>query len=111
MVIYKFNMDSLKNTTHFIWDENNLNKNWLSHQVRFAECEEIFFNQPLIILDDIKHSQRESRWYALGHTNAGKRLFVVFTIRGNGIRIISARSMNKKERKAYEKEIKKNTQI
>jgi uncharacterized DUF497 family protein len=45
--------------------------------------------------------QTETRFYALGQTDTGRLLFVVFTARKNLIRVISARDMNKKERKVY----------
>jgi hypothetical protein len=54
-----------------------------------------------MMFSDVKHSQEEIRWYLLGKTDAERFLFVVFTIRSNKIRIISARDMNKKEREVY----------
>ncbi|MBU0501939.1 MAG: BrnT family toxin [Candidatus Margulisbacteria bacterium] len=65
------------------------------------ECEEIFFNEPLVVPDD-KHSKMEQRFYALGRTNQDRLLFVVYTIRSNKIRVISARDMNKRERGCYQ---------
>ena len=85
----------------FEWDEGNRDKNWIKHKVSTTECEQIFFNQPLVIQDDEKHSKEEKRFFALGHTDLGRLLFVVFTIRNGKIRIISARDMNKKERGVY----------
>ncbi|MCI0387992.1 MAG: BrnT family toxin [Acidobacteria bacterium] len=93
--------DELLECTGFEWDEGNKDKNWTSHQVTSAECEEIFFNQPLIVADDTLHSEEENRHYALGQTNAGRLLFIVFTIRNKLIRVISARDMSRKERKVY----------
>ena len=49
----------------FDWDEGNINKNWQKHKVSPAECEQLFFNRPLVIQDDIKHSEAEKRFYAL----------------------------------------------
>lgn len=69
------------------------------------EAEQVFFNEPLIVEDDVKHSQDEPRWYGLGSTDARRMLMVVFTIRSTEIRVISARDMNRKERRVYEKEI------
>ena len=43
----------------FEWDKGNIDKNWLKHKVLHVECEQIFFNEPLILADDIKHSQKE----------------------------------------------------
>jgi len=91
--------------TGFDWDEGNSEKNWIRHKVTKYECEEIFFNQPLIVADDLKHSQQETRYYTLGRTDANRLLFIVFTIREKKVRVISARDMNEKERKKYEKRI------
>lgn len=86
----------------FEWDENNREKNWEKHGVLSSECEDVFFNLPLVIHSDDAHSQNEPRYYALGQTLTGRPLFVVFTIRGENIRVISARDMSRKERKIYE---------
>ena len=95
--------ENLKDCVGFQWDEGNSEKNWISHQVRKSECEQIFFNQPLILGNDLKHSTFEQRYYALGQTDDGRKLFIVCTIRENRIRIISARDMSKKEREVYKK--------
>ena len=92
----------LLSCTGFGWDEGNLEKNWISHKVTAAECEQVFFNLPLVVADDVKHSQNETRFYALGQTDAGRLLFLGFTIRHKLIRVISARDMNRKERKVYQ---------
>jgi len=86
----------------FDWDEGNLYKNEIKHGLHWSEIEEIFFNQPLLIYEDRKHSLEECRCYALGKTDEEKPLFVVFTLRGDRIQVISARKMNRKERRIYE---------
>jgi len=91
----------LQQCSGFEWDEGNSEKNWILHQVTRSECEQLFFNKPLIIGDDEKHSQDEKRWFLLGQTDAKRLLFVVFTLRGELIRVISARDMSKKERNFY----------
>ena len=85
----------------FDWDQGNLIKNWEKHKVSALECEEIFFNHPLVATFDEKHSKDENRYYCLGQTNSGRLLFVVFTVRNKLIRIISARDMSIKEREVY----------
>ncbi len=95
-------MDELGTLEGFDWDHGNQDKNWEAHQVQSAECEMIFFNQPLIIIDDQKHSKSESRFYAFGKTDSERKLLIVFCIRKNKIRVISARDMHKKERAFYE---------
>jgi uncharacterized DUF497 family protein len=95
----------------FDWDRGNLDKNWKLHGVPFWECEQVFFNEPLLVVEDVSHSGVEKRYYALGRTDAGRRLFVVFTIRRNLVRVISARDMSRRERKRYEQEKKENPGI
>lgn len=95
----------------FQWDAGNSNKNLIKHSVTNSECEQVFFNQPIIIVDDSKHSELEKRWFLLGRTDQDRFLFVVFTIRMELIRIISARDMNKKEREIYNEEIKKDSKV
>lgn len=87
----------------FEWDEGNSDKNWDLHQVSKAECEEVFFNVPLIVADDTKHSTTEKRYYVLGQTDRERLLFIAFTIRRNLVRVISARDMNQRETKRYER--------
>lgn len=85
-------------------DKGNINKNWLKHKVSSVECEQIFFNHPLVIQDDIIHSETEKRYHALGKTDLKRALFIAFTARNNFICVISARGMSSKEREAYNNE-------
>jgi hypothetical protein len=94
-------MDEFIAVSGFQWDEANTAKSWLRHDVAWTECEQVFFNLPLIVAPD------EPRYYALGRTNGGRFLFVVFTLRGSLIRVISARAMSRRERKEYEHAEKK----
>jgi uncharacterized DUF497 family protein len=79
---------------------------WLlgARTVAQAQAEEIFFNQPLLMLDDLLHRDQEARYHALGKTLEGRLLHVTFTLRGGGslIRVISARDMHRKERSVNE---------
>ena len=95
-------LERLVRCAGFQWDEGNLLKNWERHRVSAAECEQVFFNRPLVAAPDEGHSGTEPRFFALGHTDADRYLFVVFTIRGRLVRVVSARDMNRRERKAYE---------
>ena len=88
--------------TEFQWDEGNDQKNFLKHGVTQAECEQVFFNSPLLVAGDEGHSQSEARYYALGQTDASRLLFVVFTVRGRALRVISARDMSGKEKRSYQ---------
>ena len=104
-------LDALADCTGFDWDEGNADKNWRKHRVSASECEQVFFNQPLVIAKDPEHSKQEMRFYGLGQTDAGRGLFVIFTIRQNLIRIVSARNMNRNEQKRYQQHEKKNTEL
>lgn len=94
----------------FEWDSGNQEKNWKKHKVAVKEAEAAFKNKPKFIFLDQRHSQVEKRYGLYGKTNEGRLLSLVFTIRGNKVRVITVRNMSKKERSAYEK-IKANTQI
>ncbi len=97
-------LDLLKKCESFDWDQGNEQKNWELHQVKKTEAEQVFFNRPLIVLDTYSQDQ-EKRYLALGVTNAGRLLTIVFTVRKKTmIRVISARDMSRKERKAYEEQ-------
>ncbi len=94
----------LRRCTGFDWDEGNVPKIWEKHQVSTTECEQVFFNLPLLAGLDEKHSLTEKRYYLLGQTDTRRRLFIVATIRGNLLRVISGRDIGRKERKVYEAE-------
>lgn len=91
----------LASATGFEWDAGNAPKVRARHHVEPGECEQAFFVEPFIVTSDAKHSQREARWYAFGRTFASRYLYLVFTMRGTLIRVLSARPMNRKERRAY----------
>lgn len=86
----------------FDWDEGNKDKNWIKHRVAIKEAEQVFFNQPKVIWRDEKHSGSEKRYIILGQTDMKRKLHVVYALRGENIRVISARDQNRKERRHYE---------
>ncbi len=98
-----FDCLELDNVIGFDWDDGNLYKNEKKHGIRWQEIEEVFFNQPLLLSEDAKHSSYEFRCVAYGRCNSYKKLTIIFTKRANKIRVISARDMSKKERIYYEK--------
>ncbi len=93
--------------SEFEWDEGNL-AHIKKHGVTDKECEEIFLNEPFYYEEDQGHSVSETRFEAFGGTDANRKIFLIFTIRNNKIRVVSTRDQNKKERRNYEK-VKKNT--
>src|ERR1700737_1272238 len=88
----------------FDWDDGNSRKSADKHDVSQAEAESVFFNDPLLVVGDAKHSETEQRLNALGKTAQNRLLHISFTLRQNGtmIRVISARDMHRKERRIYE---------
>ena len=93
----------LERCTGFEWDHGNITKNWDTHDVSTGECEQIFFNKPLIVKRDKGHSELENRYYALGQTNMNRFLFAVFTVRNQKIRILSPRDMTDSEIERYQR--------
>ena len=91
--------------TGFDWDEGNARKNE-KHGVSQSESEQVFSNEPLLLLEDQEHGQIASRFQALGSTDSGRLLHIAFTLRAGGalIRVNSARDMHRKERGYYDQE-------
>jgi uncharacterized protein len=87
----------------FEWGAGNSGKNWLGHRVRQVEAEQVLLNRPLLLTADAGRSGREARCLTLGMTDRGRALAVVFTVRAKRVRVISARPMSGKERRAYAK--------
>jgi uncharacterized DUF497 family protein len=99
----EFDCLDLEAVVGFDWDDGNIHKNEDKHGLRWTAMEEVFFNEPLLIVEDFKHSLNKCRCVALGKNNFDELVIVVFTVRNNYIRVISARTMSKKERRIYEK--------
>ena len=97
-------MIDLEQISGFDWDAGNARKSADKHGVSMAEAEQVFFNAPLLMIQDVNHSGQELRIHALGRTDEGRALHVSFTLRKAGtlIRVISARDMHRKERAIYE---------
>ncbi len=93
-----------KQVVAFDWDAGNERKSEEKHAVSRCEAEQVFFNQPLLVLADQKHRKKEERYHALGKSNGARLLHITFTLRSTGtlIRVISARDMHRKERNIYE---------
>jgi uncharacterized DUF497 family protein len=97
-------MIDLDQITGFDWDAGNSRKSAEKHDVSQAEAESVFFNDPLMVVEDARRSETERRFNALGKTAQNRLLHITFTLRQNGtmVRVISARDMHRKERKTYE---------
>lgn len=99
----QFDCLDIENIVGFDWDEGNIHKNENKHGLKWTMIEEVFFNEPLLIAEDFNHSNSECRCLALGKNDMDDLVSVIFTLRQNKIRVISARTMSKKEKKVYEK--------
>ena len=108
-------MEDIKNlisqSGEFDWNKWNIDKNLIKHKVSAQECEEVFLNKPFFKLIPLTEGKTEQRYYAFGITDRKRNLTIVFTIRNNKIRVVSARDMSRKERRIYDKDLEKITKI
>ena len=95
-------MKVLPEPAKFQWDEGNSEKNFKKHKITIKETEEVFFDINKKLFKDIIHSENEDRFIILGKTKEKKLLYVVFTVRNKKVRVISSRTLNKKEVYLYE---------
>lgn len=94
----------------FEWDKGNIDKNLRKHNISDKEAEQVFNDESNFIFEDEKHSGKEMRYGLFGQSGKRRKISIVFTVRHDKVRIITARDMSKRERRSYE-EIKKNTSI
>ncbi|MHB8974573.1 MAG: BrnT family toxin [Pirellulaceae bacterium] len=87
----------------FEWDVSKAKVNTRKHGVTFEEASIVFADPLSVTIYDPVHSEDEDRYIALGESQRRRLLVVVFTDRGDRIRIISARVATRRERKDYEK--------
>lgn len=87
----------------FEWDLGNRTKNFIKHEITIDEAESVFgqIEAIRVLGEQVSPKVNEPRYGILGLTDSLKHVFVCFTIRGSGIRIIHIRKMNKKERRLY----------
>ena len=93
--------DLIRPIARFRLGQGELRQKLVEASVTPFECEQVFFNQPLVVVPDKSHSEKEVRFYVLGQSDIGRLLFMVFTIRKNLIRVISARDMTRSEKGVY----------
>jgi uncharacterized protein len=86
----------------YIWREDVVDKLWWKHNVTVEEVEAIFVNRPRIEKIEKGHFHDEDVYAALGQTNAGRYLMVIFIYkRDSRALIVTARGMTSQERKRY----------
>jgi len=86
----------------FEWDPQKATANQRKHGVTFDEAVTAFGDLFGIVVDDPRHSVVEDRMALLGYSQANRLLAVMFTERGDRVRLISARTATRRERKTYE---------
>jgi uncharacterized DUF497 family protein len=85
----------------FHWDPNKAERNFTKHGVHFADAVAVFEDDLALTIRDL-YFENEERWITIGMDILGKLLVVVYTWRGEGIRLISARPATTRERRQYE---------
>jgi uncharacterized protein len=86
----------------FEWDMGNKHKPE-RHNVSIYEVEEAFFDPNKVVFSDWKHSTIERRYILLGKTKKDRLLNIVYVVRKDKVRVITARDINKREVHLYEK--------
>jgi len=86
----------------FEWDPIKADANEIKHGVRFDEASTVFGDELSISGSDLANSVGEHRFVTFGLSNQGRVLAVSHTDRGSVVRIISARSATRKEKRIYE---------
>ena len=86
----------------FEWDAEKAHANEQKHGVGFLEASEVFDDDNSSTVQDPDHSVGEDRYLIFGTSKQGRYLVVSYTERGDRIRLISARQMTSRERRAYE---------
>ena len=90
----------------FEWDEKKDRSNRRKHGVSFAEAETVFYDPHSLTISDPDHSDDEYRFIDIGFSIEGRVLVVVYTERGDKIRLISARPATQAEKRSYERKDK-----
>ena len=90
----------------FEWDRKKAASNLSKHGVSFEEALTVFSDPLARIFDDEDHSIEEQREIIIGHSAKDRSLVVCFTAQGESVRIFSARTATRRERKDYEENVK-----
>ncbi len=89
----------------FEWDKRKARRNLKNHKVSFEEASTVFGDTLSRTIEDPLHSEAEERYVIIGQSARGRLLVVIHTIRGDSIRLISARVPTPTERNDYEEGI------
>lgn len=91
-------------STGIVWDPNKARLNQLKHGVHFREVEPVFYDPHAILLEDTE-SIGEARWVVIGLDTKLRLVTVVYCIRTEEIRVVSARKATAAEKRSYEKRV------
>ena len=94
----------MENELRFEWDPRKAATNRTKHGVSFEEASSVFGDPLGLIVDDPRHSRGEKRHVLLGSSERHRLLAVMFTVREDVIRVISARKVTRRERNNYEEQ-------
>ena len=89
----------------FEWNRDKARKNFMQHRVLFTEAATVFFDEKVVYYTDNEHSDDEQRYIVVGRSAGLRTLFVVNVVRGERVRLISARIATPRERSDYEREV------
>jgi len=92
-------------TMEFTWHNDKAKNNEAKHGITFEETIGCFFDPAQVAFYDPDHSDYEDREIVIGHSKRGRLLLVIYTVRGEVIRLISARLATKHEAKSYAKRV------
>ena len=84
-----------------VWDPQKAPTNLAKHGVRFSDAELVLYD-PLAVTVEDEDAEDEQRLVTIGVDAVGRILVVVYTLRGDDLRLISARQATRRERRAYE---------
>ena len=90
----------------FEWDRKKAASNLSKHRVSFEDALTVFRDPLARVFDDEDHSVEDQREIIIGHSAKDRSLVVCFTAQGESVRIFSARTATRRERKDHEKNVK-----
>jgi uncharacterized protein len=86
----------------FEWDARKAAENLRKHRVSFGEATTVFGDLLSSTVSDPDHSTEENRYITIGQSTRNRLLIVAYAERAERVRIISARTLTRSEREAYE---------
>lgn len=88
----------------FEWHEKKADANRRKHGISFEEATGAFDDPSSLTIPDPAHSREEDRFVLIGRTATGEIVVVVHALRGENVRLVSARRATARERSNYEED-------